>query len=175
MIDQVRKLAERLERDGEPREPEPARLAPLWLAASQLLLATGAGATLEQISSQRSGHPPTGLAWAPLLVAPLAAAAHLQHARQPTNHSELAVRFLTGASIGFGAALFAFDSIVNRNHPPRRIGPLAFASAGLLGLLLEREERAIEETERELARRARIVERLVPRRKAKLDRVVVHV
>ena len=71
---------------------------------------------------------PTALAWAPLLLGPLTAAANLEHARHPTEHSETAVRFLTGASVGFGAALFVADILLNRPHPPRRVAPLAFAT-----------------------------------------------
>lgn len=179
MIDGAKSLMERLGEQGDGEETGTARLGPLWAAAAQLLLATGAGATLEQLAAAatESGDSPAprGLAWAPALVSALAATASLEHARHPTDRSETAVRFLTSASIGFGAALFVYDAIANRDHPPRRIAPLAFASAGALALLLDREEREIEETERVLERRARVVERLVPKRKPKLDRVVVHV
>ena len=179
MIDGVRQLIEGLGETEEENEGGAARLGPLWAAAAQLLLATGAGATIEQLSSalQESGDSPAppGLAWAPAIVSALAATASLEHARRPTERSETAVRFLNSATIGFGAALFAFDAFVNRGHPPRRIAPLAFASAGALALLLDRAERDVEDTERDLERRARVVERLVPQRKPKLDRIVVHV
>lgn len=179
MIERFRQVTQHLGHDLEADESASTHLTPLWVVAAQLLLATGAGATLEQLASNADGfgdaRAPKGLVWAPLLVAPLAAAANLEHARHPSDRSETAVRFLTGASIGLGAALFAFDTIVNHDRPPRRIGPLAFASAGLLGFVLDREEREIDRTERALERRARVVERFVPRRKPKLDRIVVHV
>lgn len=177
MMHQVRRLAEQFHSNEDDGDSSHARLATLWTAASQLLLATGAAATLEQLASRQGGEEtaPDGLTWAPLLLGPLAAAAHLEHARRPTERTRVAVRFLTGASIGVGTLLFAVDSIVNREHLPRRAGSLAFASAGLLGLLLERQQREVEAAEQALEQRARIVERLVPRRKAKLDRIVVHV
>jgi hypothetical protein len=55
------------------------------------------------------------------------------------------------------------------------LAPLAFAAVGVLGMLLDREEEEIDEARDSLERRARVVERLVPKRKAKLDRIVVHV
>lgn len=178
MIEQIRQLANRENSEQEVEGEEPTRLLPLWAVAAQLVLATGAGATLEHLAETDSsdvGTVPKGLAWAPLLIAPLAAAANLSHAKHPTDRSETAMRFLTGATIGFGAALFAFDAVTNRDRAARRIAPLAFASAGVLGLLIDREEREIRETEDVLKKRARIVERLIPQRKTKFDRLVVHV
>lgn len=176
MIERIRELMNGHEAD---EIEEHSRLAAVRGVTAQLLLATGAGATLEQLAHEQAEEGrqtvPVALTWAPLLLGPLAAAANLEHARRPSERSEAAVRFLTSASIGFGAALFVVDALLNRGDPPRRIAPLAFASAGLLGLLLDKEEHEIEATEHDLERRARIVERLVPRRKAKLDRVVVHV
>jgi hypothetical protein len=55
------------------------------------------------------------------------------------------------------------------------LAPLAFAAVGVLGMLLDREEEEIDEHREALERRARVVERLVPQRKAKLDRIVVHI
>lgn len=178
MIEQIRHLTNRQNRERQDGGDEPTKLLPLWAVAAQLVLATGAGATLEHLAEtdgSEAGTVPRGLAWAPLLVAPLAAAANLSHAKHPTERSEGAMRFLTGATIGFGAALFAFDAVANRDRAARRIAPLAFASAGVLGLLIDRQEREIRETEKALEKRARIVERLVPQRKTKFDRLVVHV
>lgn len=179
MIETVQRLATRIHDDGEADDGESARLAPLWLAAAQLMLATGVGATLEQLAAGRGADgdspAPSGLVWAPVLVAPLVAAAHLEHARNPSDRSQTAVRFLTGTAAGLGTILFIADAALNRDHAPRRIGPLAFASAGILGLLLQRQEREIDREEEALEKRAKVVERLVPRRRAKLDRIVVHV
>jgi hypothetical protein len=51
----------------------------------------------------------------------------------------------------------------------------ALAAAGTLGVLLKRQERAAAEEHERLARRAAIVERQVPRRRARVDRIVIHV
>lgn len=51
----------------------------------------------------------------------------------------------------------------------------ALAAAGALGLLLKRQERAAAREQERLARRAAIVERLVPKRRARVDRIVIHV
>ena len=178
MSDQIKRLADRLFRDREEEEHAATRLGPLRAVNAQLLMATGVGATLEQLLGDAGGSAddvPAGLAWGPLLIAPLAAAANLRHASHPTEKTDAAVRLLTGATIGVGAALFLFDSIATRGRGSWRIAPLAFASAGLLGLLIDRQEEEIARQERALTRRARVVERLVPRRRARLDRVVVHV
>lgn len=155
-------------------------LAPLRAAAAQLLMATGAGATLEQVSHTEELGParsqvPAALAWAPLLVGPLAAAANIEHARRPTEQTSSAVRFLTLATIGLGGCVYLADALRSRERPPTRLAPLAFASVGLLSLLIDRQEEEIARKEKSLRRRARVVERLVPRRRGRLDRIVVHV
>ena len=53
--------------------------------------------------------------------------------------------------------------------------PLTFGATACLGLLLEREEESERDERARLRRRARVVERLVPRRRSRLDRIVVHV
>ena len=60
------------------------------------------------------------------------------------------------------------------NFPPGegvRYNNVAFV---LLGLVIDRQEREIARTEERLRRRARVVERIVPARKPKLDRIVVN-
>jgi len=180
-LDRVRSLRETLPwKSDHTSAAEP--LAGLRAAAAQLMLATAATATLEHTSSAddhqgsasaRSSNSP--LAWAPALIGPLAALAHLEHTRRPSRRTATALRLLGSASVAVGGVLFALDLAHDSDHRPKRLGSLAFASAGLLAVLLEREERGLDETERELRRRADIVERLVPKRKARLDRVVVHV
>ena len=153
---------------------------PLRAVTAQLLCATGAAAALAHIdSSFRSNGGretvPRPLAWAPLVVAPVAAAAQLEHARQPRPRSADALRLLDGAVIALGGVLFLADLIRSKTVNARNVGALAFASVGLLGLLLERHQEKMERTERRLRLRADVVERLVPRRRPRLDRVVVHV
>ncbi|MEX2582554.1 MAG: hypothetical protein WD766_04745 [Gemmatimonadota bacterium] len=181
MIDRIRQLGERLHLESPSSEPEPFAL--LRAAAAQLLMATGAGATLERAGHSRPPERPAGrrpdvaapLAWAPLLIGSLAALAHLEHVRSPSERTAGAVRVLDAATVTVGAALFLADLSRSDGGAAMRLGPLAFASAGLLGVTLERQETATHDSERELRRRAHVVERLVPRRKTRLDRVVVHV
>jgi hypothetical protein len=181
-LDRIRRLRDHLPwNPDEDEETEPMGF--LRAAAAQLLVATGAEATLEQSArfrrSARLGlaepSVPKSLVWAPALIGPLAGLAHLEHTRRPSEKTAAAVRILDLAAIAAGGALFLFDLAVSEGKAPSRLGALAFASAGLVGVSIERQEKDLRRTERELRRRADIVERLVPRRKPKLDRVVVHV
>jgi hypothetical protein len=149
-------------------------------ATAQLLLTTAVVAAIERLgdsgADDEDGHMlPRTLGLAPLLVGSLTAAAQLEHVRRPREQTSAALKILNGASVALGGALLAYDMIVSGGRAPRQLGPLAFASAGLLGMALERQEAQIQENERTLRRRAKVVERLVPPRKPKLDRVVVHV
>jgi hypothetical protein len=178
MIEEARRLARRGDRQSI-EESTTANLPYVRAAVAQLFLATGAGATFEHVVGARSsasgeGGVPKPLAWAPALLAPLAAAAHLEHARRPGEQTSRAVRFLDIATLAVGSGLFIYDLVANRNSPAR-LAPLAFASAGILGITLEHQETETRRAEAALRRRARVIERLVPRRRPKLDRVVVHV
>ena len=183
MLDGMRNLRERLSEIEWSTEETDSTLPYLRAATAQLLVATGAGASLEHAAARpaapdtihsKSRKLPAALVWAPALVGSLAAAAHLEHAREPTEESARAVLLMNVASLATGGALFALDVIAGQNRG-LRLGPLAFASAAVLGITLDRQERATREAEEALRRRAAIVERLVPKRKPKLDRLVVHV
>lgn len=181
MLDGVKKLRERLSEDTSERDSA-SSLPYLRAAAAQLLIATGAGASIEHAAARqelpdtiRPGRKlPAALVWAPALLGSVTAVAHLEHAREPTPQTSRAVMLLNVSSLVAGGALFAVDLITGR-RPHARLAPLAFASAAILGITLDRQERATREAEETLRRRAAIVERLVPRRKTRLDRVVVHV
>jgi hypothetical protein len=183
MLDQLKGLGRRVEaalRDGA--EYQEASLAPLRGATAQLLLATGAGAALEHTlnpdpapADQRWRNIPTPLTWAPALLGSLAAAAQIRHARQPSEDTATALDILNASSIAVGGALFVLDLLSSRPESRRRMAPIAFASAGLLGLVISRQEREIRSVEESLRRRADVVERLVPRRRAKVEKIVVHV
>jgi hypothetical protein len=178
MFDRIKRIAEEHSDDHEKQEPLRSHLVPLRAAAAQLLLATGAGATLEHlINEERSGEAsvPAALAWAPALLGPLTAAANIEHARNPSESTRIALRVLTGATVGFGAALYIADVLGSARRETHRLAPIAFASAGLLNLILDREEAEIERDEAILRRRASVVERLVPARRPKLDKIVLHV
>jgi hypothetical protein len=164
-----------------------------WLAAG-LFLAAGTEAGL----GERRGDPRTDHAvrWGPLIAAPLAGAAHVARALFPGRATGVATRVLNGAAFLVGAAGVAGaihaagDEAAATGFEPqpslsRRLpsfAPLTFAIAGLVGVLIDREEVIAADRRAELRdeiraaqRRARIVERLVPHRKARVDRVVLHV
>ncbi|MQA92752.1 MAG: hypothetical protein GEU90_21445 [Gemmatimonas sp.] len=155
----------------------------LRAAAAQLLLATGAETTLAHTTAPRhltrqtpDRHPlPTPLAWAPALIGTLAALAHVEQIRRPSERTTAALRILDAATVATGCVLLAYDLFATDGKPPSPLGSLAFASAGFIGATIERQERELRRAQLELRRRADVVERLIPRRKAKLDRVVIHV
>ncbi|CAN5732324.1 hypothetical protein BH23GEM3_BH23GEM3_18380 [soil metagenome] len=120
--------------------------------------------------------PPAVAAWAPALLAPVAGAAQVMQALRPSESTHLATRVLNGAVVGLSVAGVA-DSIYGATKREERLSlaPLLLGYAGVLGFLLDRQEGAVAESKQDLARRARIVERLVPRRKPKIERIVVHV
>ncbi|CAN5735366.1 hypothetical protein BH23GEM6_BH23GEM6_16540 [soil metagenome] len=158
----------------------------LRVLAAELLLVTGVGATLDVLSRSRQsqrdripgranlGDAPLAAVWGPALVAPFAAASHLRQAAGPSEKAARASRFLDTALIGIGVAEFASSLTGLQKRTPSLV-PLALASAGLLGLVVARREREEEREHRALEKRAEIVARLVPKRRPKLDRIVVHV
>lgn len=179
MIERLRQLRERFGDPGDAAQ-RPHPLRGLRAATAQLLVATAAGATIDHLQSRRrtphfavgSRDIPLAFRWAPVLIGPLAAAAHLEHARRASEQTATAVRILDGAALLTGAALALLSPT---EEGAGRATAISFASAGLLGLTLDREERTMEGERRELERRARVVERLVPKPRRRLERVVVHV
>ncbi len=158
-----------------------------WMAAG-LFLAAGAGATLARRPGRRTLDATAR--WAPLLAAPLAGAAHAARALRPTSATRTVARALDASAVGLAASGIAWGLYraipeepglwPRRSPTPLRAlaeaaAPLAFGATGVLGLLLDREEREEEALLRRLERRARMVERLVPRRRPRLDHIVVHV
>jgi hypothetical protein len=181
MLDQFKRLGRKVEAALRTEPDVEASLMPLRGATAQLLLATGTGATLEYLlDSTARRHPratkvPQPLTWAPGLIGPLAAAAQIRLARDASPDSALAVDLLNAATVATGAALFILDLLSADEDASLHLAPVAFASAGLLALAVNRQEREIRSVERRLRRRAAIVERLVPRRRPKIEKVVVHV
>jgi hypothetical protein len=155
------------------REPAPApELVPLRMVAAPMLLLTGVEATLDSLSRGARGASHAAV-WAPSLLAPMAAAAQIAHLSRPSKAVSAASRVLNTAVVGAGVASLA-GMLAGRGRGLPSLAPLALTAAGLLGLLLDRQEARIDAERERLERRARIVERLVPRRRARLDRVVVH-
>jgi hypothetical protein len=173
---------------GAAEEDEGRRFDPLRLVAAEMLLVTGVGATLDVLArvrdSQRdripgqsgSGDVPLAAVWGPSLIAPVAAAAHLRQSTGASEQASRASRFLDSAVVLMGIAELAtsLTGLQARKRTPSLV-PLALASAGLLGLMVAHRERTTADEQRRLEKRARVVERLVPRRRPKLDRIVLHV
>jgi len=154
-------------------------LRPLSVATAQILLATGMNATVERLmagerQSERPPKLPWPLAWAPSIVGTLAAAAHLLPSRGRPDHGRAAIRLLDGSALAVGATLVLLD-LATSERPRSRLAPLGLAAAGALGLLLVRQEAELFRRDLRLRRKARLLDRLIPPRRAKLDRIVVHV
>jgi hypothetical protein len=161
-----------------------------WMAAG-MFIAAGAQAALSQ-SKSNSQRVPGLVRWAPLVAAPLAGAAHAVRAARPTTTSRALSRVLDGLAIGVGAAGVASsiytasrERTITGGWPGSRrraltelgssLAPLTFGITGILGMILDREEEQDSLAHRKLEKRARVVERFVPQRKPKLDRIVVHI
>ena len=168
-----------------------AEFKALRLLTAQILFLTGTQVALENLQRSRSeeGPPfPHGspgperrifdlvASWAPAVVAPLAGAAHLSQAMRPHEGTSSTARALSFAAVGAGVTGL-IDTWVEARRTRTRpsLAPLALASAGLLGLIVEREEQDVHKERQRLQRRSSLAERLVPRRRGKLDRIVVHV
>lgn len=176
-------LANRLSSPGESAADEGPPDG-LQLLAAQLLLVTGVGAALDGMRDRPHDHgfddagegPRVALTWAPAVLGPVAAIAHAAYAFAPTDRNRTATRILDIAVIGGGLLGLAGALAAARD---RRAAPsltsLALASAGALGMLLDHSAADQAAERRRLEKKAAVVERLVPRRRPKLDRIVVHV
>lgn len=120
--------------------------------------------------------PSNAAAWVPAIIAPLTVAGHVANAFRPDDDLQRVMRVLDVAAIAAGAGIVIAQLLTRsaaRNGLPN--ASLALASTGVLGLLLDRQAREAEAERARLERRASIIERWVPKRRRKLDRVVVHV
>lgn len=171
-----------------------------WLAAA-LFVAAGAETALRAQRSPGTPGPqgtrealasfaamlrdPTQLA--PLLTAALAAAAHAARASNDSQRARAGTRLLDGVAAGMavaGAVRAAYNALAPERAGAVAIGrprlapsvvPLTFGATAVLGLILEHEERRERQALERLRRRASIVERLVPQRRTRLDRIVLHI
>lgn len=185
MLDQLKQLRERLpdrSADGSRSDSGSGRVDLLQLLAAHLLLVTGIGTALDgrRTASEDGDHDvagrvPLALTWTPAVLGPVAGIAHAAYAFSPTSRNRAATRVLDLAVIGGGLLALGCALAEAREHgSPPALSALSLTSAGGLGMLLERgaAERAAERWR--LERRASVVERLVPRRRARLDRIVLH-
>ena len=192
MRERLEEWTDRVRGEASKEDNEPAgEFKGLRMLAAQMLLLASVDITLDSVGrARRQAGPPyphgspgpdrsplsTAVGWIPAVLAPLAAAAQVTHAVRPSAPTATATRVLNAAAIGAGIAGLV-DSIATgrRNHSRPSLSPLALASAGVLGLILEREERDALEERRRLRRRADLMDRFVPRRRGPVDRIVVHV
>jgi hypothetical protein len=176
MLEQLR---DRIAGDADEDESDFALSGLHWLTAG-LFLAVGAESAFgERRGDQRASH---AVRWAPLLAAPLAGAAHAVRAIWPSPATRMLARVADGVALTVGTAGLASslysarrENETSAHQQLPSFAPLAFAAVGVLGMMLDEEEEQVEDVQRSLERRARVVERLVPKRKARLDRIVVHV
>jgi hypothetical protein len=162
----------------------------LHLIAAGLFLAAGAEAALGRSHQGRKVLAWTR--WSPLAIAPLASAAHVARAVRPGRTSRAASRWVDAVAIVAGAAAVAGTVIgvmATRSEsgterwlhglPPLLgrvpVAPVTFGVAGIMGMILDNEEKEETLMRRRLERRASIVERLFPPRRARIDRIVIRV
>lgn len=157
-----------------------------WMTAV-LFAAAGTEAALRLRRGQNGGGAPDLLRMSPVVAAPLAGLVHAVRARNGAPLVRLTTQVLDGLAAGIavaGLAAAAYHAVDAGGMGPGRrtarrlaaaLVPLTFGATACLGLLLEREEESERYERRRLQRRASVVERLVPRRHSRLDRIVVHV
>lgn len=192
MNDPLRSLRERLPDSGKrPRrraDLDARRPDALQMLTAKLLFFTGLGTALEALqhgapwSERDDGWPhrhtleARPITWAPAVLGAAAATAHAVHAFTSTERTRLATRTFDVAVVAVGLLGLAETlAAARRDRALPDVASVSLASAGLLGLLIDRSEAQHVEELRRLARRANVVARLVPRRRARLDRIVVHV
>ncbi len=186
-------------------EPEPTFPALHWLTAGLFLAAGAEALLDQRGDTTRLSGPldrphrarraARGVVRvAPLVAAPLAGAAHAARAVTNGPNLRLATQLLDGVAVGVaaaGLAAAAYDALGEQPtaHGPgaasrvgrtatrvaRALVPITLGGIAVLGMLLETEEEREREMVRRLRRRASIVERLVPRRRARFDHIVLHI
>lgn len=196
MNDPISVLRERLPQAGRPHRaglPRSALQTPdaVQILTAKLLLFTGIGTALEAWDHRSRGSRVSGsegdeydgpagavrpAAWAPAVLGAVAAVAHAVHGFAPSERTRLATRTLDVAVVAGGLLGLAETlAAARRDRELPDVGAVSLACAGLLGILIDRTDSRNEAERERLERRARVVDRLVPRRRARLDRIVVHV
>ncbi len=200
-IDRLRDALRARDARAAEEEAEGAFATLHWMTAA-LFLAAGVEAALRAQAQGAPGAPgprstraalaslatalrdPTLLA--PLLTAPLAAGAHATRALSDTRRARVGARVLdvVAAAVAVaGVARSAYNALARGRGLPEGMGrsrladvvPLTLGATAALGLILQREEERERQELDRLRHRASIVERLVPRRRAHLDRIVLHI
>jgi hypothetical protein len=202
-VKQALERVDRLLDAGEPEPTFPAlhwMTAVLFLAAGTEALLRQRAPDADTIASpldrpHRAGKAArSALNVAPLLAAPLAGAAHAARAVTNGPRLRLATQVLDGIAVGVaaaGLATAAYDALdetptsadpAGRSRVRRSaasfahaIVPVTFGAVAVLGMLLETEEEKERQKVERLRHRASIVQRLVPRRRARFDHIVLHI
>lgn len=189
----ARQVGERA-REAMPQDPE-AQDEPVFPALQWMTAALFVAAGAEAVIRGRSGSPgrTDPLAYAPLVAAPLAGAIHTARALTSAPEARLVAQIVDGLAAGVAVAAIgrvAYDAFGRSRGasdpgawPAARsahrlaaaVAPLTFGATAALGLLLEHEEDRERRERERLRRRASVVERLVPRRRGRVDHIVVHV
>jgi len=188
MLERLRRL--RIHESDHEEADEPAEFAPVFTAlrlfSAKLLVSSGMNATLQYLRDRRSWRGAGSVvdrdlvgaaaAWIPAVLGAAASTAQARLILDPESGQQTAVTLLNGAVLGLGFAAAA-DTTLAAARGERRftLAPLLFGYSGMLGFLLERQETRVADEEAALDRRARIVERWVPRRRTKVDKIIVHV
>lgn len=166
-------------RNGDAPPPAPTRT--VEYAAAEILLLGGLGVAAALIGRGRhvqplSQRPPMRpLAAGAALFGLGAAAAHAIHAWSGEPRARSASRLFDVAAVTAGLLGAVEEGRRGRPTGGPALAGLTLASAAVLGMLVDTAGRAAAADRERLQRRADLVERLVPRRRARLDRIVVHV
>jgi len=166
---------------ADRRDDGPGPFAALHWMTAGLFVAAG----LEAATGERRGdyRARRSVRLAPLLAAPAAATAHALRAARPTRATRLVSQVLDGIAIGvgtIGVASSVYSALRSEPGGPahrRRLpsmAPLAFCAVGVLAAILDDQEDRFEEERARLESRARWMNRIVPKRKARVDRIVIH-
>lgn len=166
------------------REDEEFSFSRLHWMTSALFLASGA----ETAFGERRGEyrPPDAVRWAPLVAAPLACAAHAAHAVAPSAYTRRIAQIMNAVAVGVGAAGMAssvYSTVQDRHEDDTRsmlgtlptMSPLAFAAVGVLGLLLDGEEKDEAADRRALREHVESLQSRNPRRRGRPRKVIVRV
>lgn len=159
-----------------PHDDNEMGFDPLRVIAAQLLLATAADLAFgaHGRTAESAGRTPAMALRVPAAVAPLAATAHLAHMSSPSRQTSAVARALDTVVVAAGVGSALAGLLVGGGRRSPVLSTLALASAGVLGLIIDRHEKDDRAERTRLERRASVVERLVPRRRPRIDHVVVH-
>lgn len=185
MNDPMERLRERARAAWSGREngtaPAPVPTRTVEYATAEMLLLGGLGVAAALIGRGPATAPATNrpslqpLALGAAIFGLGAAAAHAVHAWSNEPRAGTASRLFDVAAVAAGLVGAVEEGRRGRPAGAPAIAALTLASAGVLGMMVDVAGRAAAADRERLERRASLVERLVPRRRTRVDRIVVHV